>query len=246
MKDTGRLARLGLLAIAVVLSAGILMAAVPENPIEINQLGNAAVNTAPAIKISLAGKAAPAPAEEAKPEPTPKAKPKPKPKPKPEIKPEPTPEPEPEPEPLAEPETPEATPEEQTDTSPAEASASDTQELAEDNGEAQSQSSVPLQNAGNPSAVDEYLAQLSRHLSRFYEYPRRARRLGQEGAPVITFEFRRDGSLVDHGLRTESGHALLDKAALAMLEQAVPLPPVPDDMSGRTFSYALPVRFSLR
>ncbi|MGO2136583.1 MAG: energy transducer TonB, partial [Marinobacter sp.] len=99
MKDTGRLTRLGLLAIAVVLSAGILMAAAPESPIEINQLGNAAVNTAPAIKISLAGKAAPAPAEEAKPEPAQKTKPKPKPKPKPEIKPEPTPEPEPEPEP---------------------------------------------------------------------------------------------------------------------------------------------------
>ena len=230
MKDTGRLARLGLLVIAVVLSAGILMAATPEKPIEINQLGNAAVNTAPAIKISLAGKAAPAPAEKAKPEPVQKAKPK----------------PEPEPETVAEPETTEATPEERTDNSHVEASASETPELASENGDSQSQSSVPLQNAGNPSAVNEYLAQLSRHLSRFYAYPRRARRLGQEGAPVITFKFRRDGSLIGHSLRTKSGHSLLDKAALSMLEQAAPLPPVPDDMSGSTFSYALPVRFSLR
>lgn len=105
---------------------------------------------------------------------------------------------------------------------------------------------MPLQKAGNPSAVDDYLARLSRHLSRFYEYPRRARRLRQEGTPVITFEFRRDGSLVGHSLREESGHTLLDKAALAMLKQATPLPPVPDDMAGRTFSYALPVRFNLR
>ncbi|MBQ0833605.1 energy transducer TonB [Marinobacter sp.] len=234
MRDTGKAARLGLLAIAIVLSAGILVAAAPEKTIEINQLGSAAVNTAPAIKISLAGKPAPAPVEKAEPKPVQKTKPEPKPKPKPKPKPEPKPAPTPEPEPEPEPET------------VAEPEASVTPEPALESGDSQSQSSVPLQNAGNPSAVDDYLGKLSRHLSRFYEYPRRARRLGQEGAPVITFTFRRDGSLVDHSLRTESGHSLLDKAALAMLEQAAPLPPVPDDMSGRTFSYALPVRFSLR
>ncbi|MGO1502697.1 MAG: energy transducer TonB, partial [Marinobacter sp.] len=77
MKDTGRAARLGLLVIAVALSAGILVAAVPEKPIEINQLGNAAVNTAPAIKISLAGKSAPMPAKKAEPESAQETKPKP-------------------------------------------------------------------------------------------------------------------------------------------------------------------------
>jgi len=146
---------------------------------------------------------------------------------------------------VAEPETSAAT-DVQTDSPVTETSANETSEPAPENGDAQSQSSVPLQNAGDPSAVDDYLAKLSRHLSRFYEYPRRARRLGQEGAPVITFEFRRDGSLVGHSLRKTSGHTLLDEAALAMLKQAAPLPSVPAGMAGRTFTYALPVRFSLR
>ncbi len=140
----------------------------------------------------------------------------------------------------------EAEPSSTTDHSPPEAMASNASELLPEEGESQSQSSVPLQNAGDPSAVENYLTRLSRHLSRFYEYPRRARRLGQEGAPVITFEFRRDGSLLGHSLRTESGHPLLDEAALSMLEKAAPLPSVPDGMSGQTFRYALPVRFSLR
>ncbi|WP_252737761.1 energy transducer TonB, partial [Marinobacter salexigens] len=152
-------------------------------------------------------------------------------------------EPEPEPEIVEKMDEPVAT---QAEQSSPENTASDTAEPAPENGDSQSQSSVPLQNAGNPSAVDDYLTKLSRHLSRFYEYPRRARRLGQEGAPVITFEFRRDGTLMGHSLRTGSGHSLLDEAALAMLEQAAPLPPVPEEMAGRTFSYALPVRFSLR
>ncbi|MBU2952770.1 energy transducer TonB, partial [Marinobacter sp. F3R08] len=112
--------------------------------------------------------------------------------------------------------------------------------------DAESRVTVPLQNAGEPSAVDNYLSRLSRHLARYYDYPRRARRLGQEGTPVIVFEFRRDGSLVAHSLRSSSGHPLLDDSALAMLEQAAPLPPVPEEISGQRFNYALPVRFRLR
>lgn len=112
--------------------------------------------------------------------------------------------------------------------------------------EEQSQATVPLQNAGVKSEVDNYLSRLSRHLARYYEYPRRARRLGQEGTPVIVFEFQRDGSLVARSLRTSSGHQLLDESALAMLEQAAPLPPVPEAIAGQKFRYALPVRFSLR
>jgi len=101
-------------------------------------------------------------------------------------------------------------------------------------------------NAGSSSAVDSYLSRLNRHISRYYSYPRRARRLGQEGIPVVVFRFRRDGQLLEHYLQTGSGHQLLDQAALNMLKQAAPLPPVPDTMPGREFSYALPVRFRLR
>ena len=108
------------------------------------------------------------------------------------------------------------------------------------------QATVPLQTAGERSEVDNYLSRLSRHLARFYEYPRQARRLGQEGTPVIVFEFRRDGTLVAQRLKTGSGHELLDQAALAMLVQAAPLPEVPGEMAGKRFRYALPVRFRLR
>jgi len=108
------------------------------------------------------------------------------------------------------------------------------------------QQPVALQNAGSSADVDNYLSKLSRHLARFYDYPRRARRLGQEGTPVIVFEFQRDGTLVRHDLRDSSGHELLDEAAMNMLAQAAPLPEVPDRMKGQSFSFALPVRFRLR
>ena len=130
------------------------------------------------------------------------------------------------------------------------APAADVSEATETSGEegdaSESQDAVPLQTAGNSADVNSYLSKLSRHLARYYDYPRRARRLGQQGTPVIVFEFTRDGKLLEHSLRDSSGHRLLDDAALQMLEQAAPLPAVPPEMQGQTFAYALPVRFSLR
>lgn len=101
-------------------------------------------------------------------------------------------------------------------------------------------------NAGASERADDYLSRLTRHLSRFYEYPRRARRLGQEGTAVVQFTFTRDGTLIDHRLSDSSGHDRLDQAALAMLAEAAPLPPVPDTMAGDRFRFVLPVRFRLR
>jgi protein TonB len=63
---------------------------------------------------------------------------------------------------------------------------------------------------------------------------------------VVVFEFNRNGTLVRHSLGKSSSHSLLDEAALEMLKDAEPLPAVPDSMKGRTFTYALPVRFRLR
>src|SRR5690554_2917673 len=233
------------LVLAIAAAGFGLTLAAPDKPIPLATLGDSAVNTAPAIKISLAGRKTPAPVETpaappAKPEPAPEPKPEPKPEPAPEPEPQPEPEPEPTPEPAAEPAPAPAEP----------APAADASEATETSGEegdaSESQDAVPLQTAGNSADVNSYLSKLSRHLARYYDYPRRARRLGQQGTPVIVFEFSRTGELLNHSLRDSSGHRLLDDAALQMLEQAAPLPAVPPGMRGRTFAYALPVRFSLR
>jgi protein TonB len=245
------------LVLAIAATGFGLTLAAPDKPMPLATLGDSAVNTAPAIKISLAGRKTPAPVEKpvapaAKPEPTPEPKPEPKPAPKPKPKPDPKPEPAPKPEPRPEPE-PEPTPEPAAEPAPAPAEpapAADVSEATETSGEegdaSESQDAVPLQTAGNSADVNSYLSKLSRHLARYYDYPRRARRLGQQGTPVIVFEFTRDGKLLEHSLRDSSGHRLLDDAALQMLEQAAPLPAVPPEMQGQTFAYALPVRFSLR
>jgi protein TonB len=120
------------------------------------------------------------------------------------------------------------------------------EEVTEQQADEESASQQVELSAGDSSEVDSYLTELSRPLSRFYQYPRRSRRLGQEGSPIVVFEFNRDGILVRHSLRQSSDHSLLDAAALDMLKAAEPLPAVPESMKGKSFTYALPVRFSLR
>ena len=188
-----------LLVASIVITAIAVVIAAPERIPELKPLGDAAFNSAPAIKISLA-----------EPESTP----------------------EPKPEPVT-----------QVDAPKNDEVAED---VTENTAEEESLNKQVELSAGESSDVDRYLTELSRHLSQFYEYPRRARRLGQEGSPVVVFEFSRDGTLVHHSLRTSSDHALLDDAALDMLKDAEPLPEVPESMKGNTFTYALPVRFNLR
>jgi len=257
MKPAGHTPKALFLLLAVGLAATVLVWAAPRTPVTLPVLGDNAVNTAPAIKISLAGKRAPEPepatppVPKPTPKPAPEPQPEPEPAPEPELVPEPEPEPEPEPDPVPEP-TPEPEPEPQPQPEQSEVTETMAEQAAVDEpvGEEaeaeESQHAVQLQNAGNASDVDSYLSKLSRHLARHYEYPRRARRLGQQGTPVVVFEFSRDGTLLNHSLRESSGHRLLDDAAQDMLIQAAPLPRVPESMRGKSFTYALPVRFSLR
>jgi len=100
--------------------------------------------------------------------------------------------------------------------------------------------------AGASQKTDNYLSKLVRHLSAYQDYPRRARRLGMQGTPVVMFEFDRAGRLLSYRLLKGSSHRILDDAALNMLKQASPFPPVPDDMTSETFRFQLPVAFQLR
>ncbi|PAV24885.1 energy transducer TonB, partial [Tamilnaduibacter salinus] len=149
--------------------------------------------------------------------------------------------PEPEPEKQAEPapdmaSTDKATTQAQTTTSAETAREGETQESASD---------VSLQ-AGQSDRTDEYLTRLNRHLARHYDYPRRAKRLNQEGTPEVRFRFNRDGELVSLSITAPSDYPLLDEAAKDIIRDAEPLPAVPEDMEGQTFGFTIPIRFQLQ
>ena len=75
-------------------------------------------------------------------------------------------------------------------------------------------------------------------------YPEAARRLGEEGAVVVSFTVGRDGQVLDALLKQRSGSDTLDQAALAMFH-AARVPAFPADMEQAQVTISVPVRYRL-
>lgn len=156
------------------------------------------------------------------PKPVPVVRPTPPPKPKPIPKPTPKPKPQPAPEATAKPQAKPraATPPPQ-----------------------QPSASAPK---ADPVVKARYEQVLYSWLSRHKDYPMIARRRGIEGGARVRIRIGRDGHVLAHSLVTGAGHPVLDQAALRMVEQADPFPPVPAEYPGESFEFLAPVEFRLR
>jgi protein TonB len=86
---------------------------------------------------------------------------------------------------------------------------------------------------------------LQAHLQQFQKYPRNAQRRNIEGTVWLRFRMKRDGTVLSYAVERTSEHEVLDEAALAMIERAQPLPPLPDDVPGDTIELTLPAVFNI-
>ena len=99
---------------------------------------------------------------------------------------------------------------------------------------------------GVPDGWSEYLGRLQTWLRQHKEYPRRARFRRQEGTSILHFVIDRDGRLHDYGIEQSSGHELLDRAVIDMIERARPFPPIPNHLGQSRLALTVPVQFVLR
>lgn len=101
--------------------------------------------------------------------------------------------------------------------------------------------------ASRPStAVQTWQSLLYGHLERHKRYPSRARRLRQEGVPLVRFVMDRDGRLVTVRLEHPCGTDSLDEEAVALIQRAQPFPPPPQEIPGDRVELVVPVDFSIR
>jgi protein TonB len=77
-------------------------------------------------------------------------------------------------------------------------------------------------------------------------YPKIARKRGQEGQPVIAFTLDREGRLIKADLKQSSGYHLLDQAALEAVRQGAPYPEIPPPLKMDTIQFKLPISFVLK
>ena len=101
-------------------------------------------------------------------------------------------------------------------------------------------------NGNVPGAWSDYVAVLQVWLKKHREYPESALLLRQEGTASVYFVINRDGSLRDYRIEKSSGHELLDRAVIGMIERAQPLPQIPGNLDGTQVVLVVPVQFVLR
>lgn len=96
------------------------------------------------------------------------------------------------------------------------------------------------------AAKQSFTAKIAAILQRHRKYPRRARSRGQQGSGQLFFVMGADGRVLRTELHSSSGHRLLDKEILALLERAQPLPPIPAELGVTKLSLIVPISFTLR
>lgn len=91
----------------------------------------------------------------------------------------------------------------------------------------------------------QYRIDLAVAARRFRTYPAVARARGWEGVAEVSIAVSAGGVTPSLRLVRSSGHAVLDDQALQMLGRALEGTPLPENLRGRSFVLAMPVRFSL-
>jgi TonB family protein len=76
-------------------------------------------------------------------------------------------------------------------------------------------------------------------------YPRIARKRGMEGKPVVEFELRKDGQLMNHFIARSSSSKILDKAAMDAVKNGSPYPGIPKLLKLKSIRFKLPISFIL-
>jgi len=97
-----------------------------------------------------------------------------------------------------------------------------------------------------PSAVPNWKSRLVAQLERHKRYPSQAQSRGDQGVVELAFSVDRTGGVHHARIQRSSGSSLLDRATLALLARAAPLPPPPPEIRGAQIAIEVPIRYNLR
>ncbi len=90
-----------------------------------------------------------------------------------------------------------------------------------------------------------YFSKLMAELNRHKRYPVLSKRRKEEGVVMVALAIARDGSILFTRIRNSSGHESLDKAAVELVNDASPLPSVPDSLTQVPLEVVIPIEYSL-
>jgi len=100
-------------------------------------------------------------------------------------------------------------------------------------------------NEADAGTLQQYRMALIVATGRYKRYPAIAREKGWQGKVEVHMVIGADGMLASASIKTSSGHEILDKRALDMLDQGKAAVPIPARLRGREFNVDVPVIFNL-
>ncbi len=93
--------------------------------------------------------------------------------------------------------------------------------------------------------TNKYKAKVRQAIEDNKHYPRKARRLRQQGTVTLAFTIRRDGSIENLRIIQSAGYHSLDQAALKAIEKINGKFPIPDDLHRESWDFRVPMKYSL-
>lgn len=100
--------------------------------------------------------------------------------------------------------------------------------------------------SGDPNALPNWKSRLIARLERYKRYPADAQARGEHGVAQLAFDIDRAGGIHRARILRSSGSRSLDRATLALVERAQPLPPPPSGIRGNQIAIVVPIRYSIR
>jgi protein TonB len=108
------------------------------------------------------------------------------------------------------------------------------------------QPSPPAQSAPDTGTLDTYRLEVMRTASKYKRYPRAAMDNNWEGRVVVRMMIGANGMIASISVARSTGHELLDKQALDMIQKAKSGVLIPPALRGREFTLEIPVIYSLK
>ncbi|WP_088348299.1 MULTISPECIES: energy transducer TonB [Rhodomicrobium] len=116
-------------------------------------------------------------------------------------------------------------------------------QIAASAAQVQQQAASSGQSGGLSTALSAYFGRVSRAFERHKAKPATRR----AGVAVVRFSMEPSGRVISREIETSSGSAMLDNAALASVDRASPLPPVPPEIvAARPLTFSVPFNFIVR
>ncbi|MGA8050794.1 MAG: energy transducer TonB, partial [Burkholderiales bacterium] len=105
--------------------------------------------------------------------------------------------------------------------------------------------SEPVVGPTTDAMLAQYRLAIIAAAKRYKRYPRVALDNNWQGRAQVHMAIGANGTIASMTIRTSSGHDILDRQALDMIRNAIPLTSVPAGLVGKPFAIEIPVVFSL-